>query len=112
MRRLNLITLFLLCANTAFSNPAHTIKLANGLNCKVEACADGIFRISLTEDAQFAEPLLNRYGVVKTDWASVQEPVNDNSGTFCVSTRNGSVCIDKNSGSICLKDAKGGEDNE
>ena len=108
MRRLNLITLFLLCANTAFSNPAHTIKLANGLNCKVEACADGIFRISLTEDAQFAEPLLNRYGVVKTDWASVQESVNDNSGTFCVSTRNGSVCIDKNSGSICLKDAKGG----
>ena len=56
-------------AITLAAKPVHKIKLDNGLTMAVEFCKDDIFRISISTQNSFPEALLNRYGVVKTDFS-------------------------------------------
>ena len=89
------------------ANPVHKVSLENGMTIGVEVCKGDIFRICISPDGQFPEALLNRYGIVRTDWPSVGETVNDEGGRFTVSTASAGIVIDKATGAICLKDSKG-----
>lgn len=54
------------------------IRLQNGLNMNVEVCTDGIFRIRVTPHSTFSESLMQRYGIIKTDWSPVPVSQKDN----------------------------------
>lgn len=91
----------------AMANPVHKVSLENGLTIGVEVCKGDIFRICISPDGQFPEALLNRYGIVRTDWPSVGETVKDEGDFFTVSTASAGIVIDKAKGTICLTDSKG-----
>jgi len=46
----------------------HTIALASGKFLNIQACSDDIFRIRIASTNAFPETLMERYGLIKTDW--------------------------------------------
>ena len=83
------------------------IRLQNGLNMNVEVCTDGIFRIRVTPHSTFSESLMQRYGIIKTDWSPVPVSQKDNKQQIEVSTGAYRLKIDKKTGAISVSDRKG-----
>ena len=53
----------------AQANPAHKVKINDGLTVSVEACSGSIFRIKVSPRKDFTESLMERYELIKTDWS-------------------------------------------
>ena len=47
---------------------AQTYRLSCGASLKVEACAPEIFRVRISPTGEFPQSLMERYGIIKTDW--------------------------------------------
>ncbi len=114
MKKTLLLSLFLLSSVLMTANPVQTVKLDNGLTVAVEVCSDAIFHVSISPKGSFTEPLLNRYGVVKTDWATVESTFTYDEGqpaglneSYIFQTSKGTLTIAKADGVISLKDASG-----
>jgi alpha-glucosidase len=106
MRKLLLATICLLSGLLLQANPTHTVKLGNGLTIGVEACSDGIFRVKVSPRTDFSESLMERYGVLKTDWPNTSSKISDK-GKWSITTDGYTLSIDKKSGQISVNDAKG-----
>ena len=109
-----LFTICLLSSLMMAASPVRTVKLDNGLTVGVEICSDAIFRVCISPRDSFTEALLNRYGVVKTDWKPVESAFTHDEGQpaglnerYIFQTAKGSLTIAKADGAICLKDASG-----
>ena len=90
----------------ATAAPAYQVKLHNGVNVWVYVCKDDIFRIRMSKNAQPKESLMERYKVIKTDWAPVQSTSKDKS-TFEVATNKYKLLINKKSGVLSVTDLNG-----
>ena len=88
-------------------NSHFDVCLQNGLNMNVEVCTDGIFRIRVTPRSTFSESLMQRYGIIKTDWDPVPVSPKDNKQQFEVSTGAYRLKVDKKTGAISVSDRKG-----
>src|SRR5574344_2495923 len=106
MRKLLLATICLLLGLLLQANPTHTFKLGNGLTIGVEACSDGIFRVKVSPRTDFSESLMERYGVLKTNWPNTSPKISDK-GKWSITTDGYTLSIDKKSGQISVNDAKG-----
>src|SRR5574344_1689556 len=106
MRKLLLATICLLLGLLLQANPTHTVKLGNGLTIGVEACSDGIFRVKVSPRTDFSESLMERYGVLKTNWPNTSPKISDK-GKWSITTDGYTLSIDKKSGQISVNDAKG-----
>jgi len=100
-----LIVLFSGIAANAAEQPV--VKTGNGQYVKVEACAEGIFRVQISQDKTFDESLMQRYGIVRSDWGKTEVQRKDNSSK--VSYTSGKCCLTvrKSDGAISL--TRGGE---
>ena len=115
MNKRILFTLALaLSALSAFAATPRSVKLDNGLSMNVEVISESIFRVQISPDKTFPEALLNRYGVVKTDWPEVKVDYEFDAGqpaglneTYIFSTGKATLCIAKANGAVTLKDADG-----
>ena len=108
MKHIFLTTFCLLAVALLQAKPAaHTIKLDNGLNVTVQACSDDIFRIQICPRDTPAEALMNRYGIVKDNWAGVDTRVQTKGSVWSLSSSSHTLCIDKADGKISLLDAGG-----
>ena len=108
MKRFFLILAMAACAAiTLAAKPVHKIKLDNGLTMAVEFCKDDIFRISVSTQDSFPEALLNRYGVVKTDWGEVKVHTTGLNETISFKTAKGTLSVALANGAVTLKDASG-----
>ena len=115
MNKRILLTLALaLSALSAFAATPRSVKLDNGLSMNVEVISESIFRVQISPDKTFPEALLNRYGVVKTDWPEVKVDYEFDAGqpaglneTYIFSTGKATLCIAKANGAVTLKDADG-----
>ena len=109
IRHLKILSLAaaLLLSLQAYANPVHKVKTADGTTIGVEACADGIYRIHISPRKDFAESLMERYGLIKTDWTAAGEKVSDGKRTWTLSTPGYKLSIDKKSGTISLLGADG-----
>ncbi len=58
-------------AYTVKEKQAYDIRLKNGLYMNVAVCTDGIFRVRITPKKALEESLMERYGIIKTDWKNV-----------------------------------------
>ncbi len=93
----------------AQANPAHKVKINDGLTVSVEACSESIFRIKVSPRKDFTESMMERYGLIKTDWSEVSADVSDKGGVWTLKTPEYSLAINKKTGVMTVKDAKGGK---
>lgn len=92
----------------AQANPAHKVKINDGLTVSVEACSESIFRIKVSPRKDFTESLMERYELIKTDWSEVKTDISDKGGVWTLKTPEYSLAINKKTGVMTVKDAKGG----
>lgn len=133
MKRILLSIIFLLTFSSAF---AKSERLPDGRYLKVEALADNVVRVRVSAGDEFSESLMERYGILKTDWKDAEIPEKayrlleriefEASGSaLCVSlcdtinrrfeglvTRRNSPIIGDDDGSISAKDKTEGGDPE
>lgn len=93
----------------AQANPAHNVKINDGLTVSVEACSESIFRIKVSPRKDFTESLMERYELIKTDWSEVKTDISDKGGVWTLKTPEYSLAINKKTGVMTVKDAKGGK---
>lgn len=93
----------------AQANPAHKVKINDGLTVSVEACSESIFRIKVSPRKDFTESLMERYDLIKTDWSEVKTDFSDKGGVWTLKTPEYSLAINKKTGVMTVKDAKGGK---
>lgn len=93
----------------AQANPAHKVKINDGLTVSVEACSGSIFRIKVSPRNDFTESLMERYELIKTDWSEVKTDISDKGGVWTLKTPEYSLAINKKTGVMTVKDAKGGK---
>lgn len=93
----------------AQANPAHKVKINDGLTVSVEACSGSIFRIKVSPRKDFTESLMERYELIKTDWSDVKTDISDKGGVWTLKTPEYSLAINKKTGVMTVKDAKGGK---
>ena len=93
----------------AQANPAHKVKINDGLTVSVEACSESIFRIKVSPRKDFTESLMERYELIKTDWSVVKTELSFMVGVRTLKTPEYSLAINKKTGVMTVKDAKGGK---
>lgn len=93
----------------AQANPAHKVKINDGLTVSVEACSGSIFRIKVSPRKDFTESLMERYELIKTDWSEVKTYISDKGGVWTLKTPEYSLAINKKTGVMTVKDSKGGK---
>lgn len=93
----------------AQANPAHKVKINDGLTVSVEACSESIFRIKVSPRKDFTESLMERYELIKTDWSEVKTDISDKGGVWTLKTPEYSLAINKKTGEMTVKDSKGGK---
>lgn len=93
----------------AQANPAHKVKINDGLTVSVEACSESIFRIKVSLRKDFTESLMERYELIKTDWSEVKTDISDKGGVWTLKTPEYSLAINKKTGVMTVKDSKGGK---
>lgn len=106
MKKSFLLFAVLLTALSAAANPVHKVKLRDGLTVGVEVCDDGIFRIKVSPRPEFAESLMERYGIIRSDWTPVRESVSDK-GVWTLRTDRYRLSVDKKTGTLSVRDADG-----
>ena len=96
------------CAMTllAQANPAHKVKINDGLTVSVEACSESIFRIKVSPRKDFTESLMERYELIKTDWSDVKTDISDKGGVWTLKTSEYSLAINKKTGVMTVKDCQ------
>lgn len=93
----------------AQANPAHKVKINDGLTVSVEACSESIFRIKVSPRKDLTESLMERYELIKTDWSEVKTDISDKGGVWTLKTPEYSLAINKKTGVMTVKDSKGGK---
>lgn len=70
--RLSILVALLLTWNV--SSPAQTYRLSSGAVLKVDACSPNIVRVRVSPTGEFPQSLMERYGIIKTDWDAFDHP--------------------------------------
>ena len=112
MKKIYYLLLCLFCLQSAFAysvkeKQAYDVRLKNGLYMNVAVCTDGIFRIRVTPREALEESLMERYGIIKTDWKNVAVTPKDSKQQFEVATNSYKLVVDKKTGAITVSDKKG-----
>ncbi len=112
MKKIFSVLLCLLCLQSVFAydireKNSYDVQLKNGLNMNVAVCSDGIFRIRISPLDEWKESLMERYGIIKTNWSSISVKQNDTNKLFTLSTDNYQLKIDKKTGYLTVLDKKG-----
>lgn len=80
---------------------------AGGIEMQVQPCSENIFRIRLSQNGKFTESLMERYGIVKTDWQPIKASTKSTGRKWTLTTNGYSISIDKKSGNMMVKDGEG-----
>ena len=108
MKKILLAALCLLFAMTVQANRKnYVLKLENGNFVSVEACANGIFRLKISPRENFAESLMERYGIVKSDWTGVDAKISETGSEWALATPEYRIIIDKGTGRIDVEELGG-----
>ncbi|MBR1575983.1 MAG: DUF5110 domain-containing protein [Bacteroidales bacterium] len=108
LRSLSLLAALLLGTGLGTrANPVHKVKTADGTTVGIEACADGIYRIHVSPRKDFSESLMERYGLLRTDWAPAGEKISDGKRTWTLTTPGHVLSLDKKSGTFSLRRSDG-----
>lgn len=83
------------------------LTLGNGDVLRVEAVNDGILRIRLSADGRFEPSLMERYGIVRTNWPGQETTAREEGGVTRISTSAGTLVVRLEDGRMQLLDTQG-----
>ena len=83
------------------------IPLKNNNNISIQACSDQIFRIRISGNSDFPQTLMERYGILKTDWSNVNISSKKEKGNRIIQTPGFQFVVNEETGAILVKDSKG-----
>ena len=89
------------------SKSTTVISLKNDRFLSIKACSDNIFRIRISTKSDFPESLMERYGIVKTDWGIVNVSVKPGKGVQIIQTSGYKFKIDTKAGDFSVLDSTG-----
>ena len=92
---------------TSKAGPTNSFRTDSGLTIGAELCRDGIFRIRISQKGDFTESLMNRYGVVRSDWPEAACTVSETPAYWLLTGKSASLRIEKSTGAMSLLDASG-----
>ena len=84
-----------------------TLMLSNGNTLRVEACAEGVFRVRISPRPSFEESLMERYGCIKTDWAPVWTVDRTRGAEWTLATKEYALTVNRKTGTLSVADAGG-----
>jgi len=74
MKTIKLASLFaLFFCWSLVASPKNTYKLSSGASLQIEACSPHIFRVRISPSGEFPQSLMERYGILKTEWPDFSE---------------------------------------
>ena len=85
----------------------YQVVLDSGVYVKIEVCSDDIFRVRVSETADFPESLMERYGIVPTSWDKVGVSVKEDAGVLSLTTASKVLTVSKSDGRVSVHDASG-----
>jgi alpha-glucosidase (family GH31 glycosyl hydrolase) len=106
MKKLILLAAMLFLAASARAQ-VFDIALGSGAKMRVEACNSDIFRIQITEEKDFPESLMLRYGIFRSEWDGAGASLEEDGTKAVVKTADYLLTIDKSTGVASLADAAG-----
>ena len=83
------------------------LTLGNGDVLRVDAVSAGIFRVRLSAAGRFEPSLMERYGIVRTNWPAQEATVREEGGATRISTSAGALVVRTQDGRMQLFDARG-----
>ncbi len=83
------------------------ISLKNNQFISIQSCSDHIFRIRVSAKSDFPQTLMERYGILKTDWGTVSVSLKNKNGNRVIQTNNYQLTVNETSGNISVKDSFG-----
>ncbi len=103
------LILFAALLATAMSAQAQVfdITLDSGAKMRIEACKSDIFRIQITEDKDFPESIMLRYGIFRSQWDGAGANIEEDAAKAAVKTASHILSVDKATGTASLADAGG-----
>ncbi len=81
------------------------VPLKNNKYLSIQACTDRIFRIRLSATSDFPESLMERYGIVKTDWSPVKVTSKKEKRNRIVQTSGFKLTVNEATSDICVNDS-------
>jgi len=85
----------------------YIISLENNKYLNIEPCTNRIIRIRVSNSNDFPESLMERYGIIKTDWDKIDFKLENEKDWEIVSTSSYKLFIEKKTGKITVKKSSG-----
>ena len=101
------ILVFILFYFTSFAQSEEkriNIQFSNKATVRIQACSDCIFRIRVSADNLFPETLMERYGILKTDWNASDAWLKTEKGKQVIATTNYRLEVNPKTGGISVTD--------
>lgn len=83
------------------------IPLKNDKYLSVQVCTDQIFRVRVASKADFPETLMERYGILKTDWGPVKMTSKKEKENRIIQTNGFQLKVNEETGELSVNDANG-----
>ncbi|MBQ7457870.1 MAG: DUF5110 domain-containing protein [Bacteroidales bacterium] len=106
MKKLILMAAMLVMAVSARAQ-VFDITLNDGAKMRIEACSGDIFRIQITEEKDFPESIMLRYGIFRSVWDGAGATIEEDAAKAAVKTASHILTVDKATGVASLADAEG-----
>lgn len=85
------------------------IPLSNGETMRIQVCSNEIFRIRFSSTGKFQETLMERYGIIKTEWEPTEVTHKREREKHLISTSSYRLIVDPVTGDMTLHDNRGRE---
>lgn len=86
---------------------SHVVALDSGTYVKVEVCSENIFRVRMSSVGDFPQSLMERYGLVCTDWEETKVTMTESGSKLTFATSSYALTVDKTTGKVSLADTDG-----
>lgn len=106
MKKLILVAAILAMAVSAQAQ-VFDITLDSGAKMRIEACKSDIFRVQITEEKDFPESIMLRYGIFRSEWEGSGATIEEDAAKAAVKTAAHTLTVDKATGVASLADAEG-----
>ena len=101
-RFLPLLALCILAATPAIAQKTYDFETPRGIRVSVQACTDDIFRIRVSPRSRYSEALMERYGIVKSDWQQVHTSFSAENGIYTIGTASCKLVVDESTESVSV----------
>ena len=106
MRKLAVLALVLLTLPLYASNAGKDFPMPGGKKARITVCSDNIFRVRIFRDDSPEESLMERYGIVKSDWAPADASISSKGKDVVVSSGSYSLSLDGKTGRFTARSKK------